>query len=136
MLDLAARPLGEFRGANETGRFRWLAWDDGAPVGYIDCGTLDSWTTWNGEKVTERVDTPSGGLAFVVAPASRQMGYGQKMLNAVFEAPEVAKIELFGFGAGVDPENQSCVACLNAAGFTQQTPEPDFEGIVYFIRMR
>jgi hypothetical protein len=36
MLDLADRPLGEFRGAVETGRFRWLAWVDDVAVGYID----------------------------------------------------------------------------------------------------
>ena len=45
MLDRASRPLGEFRGASETGRYRWLAWDQGAAVGYIDCDTYDRWAT-------------------------------------------------------------------------------------------
>ena len=36
MLDLADRPLGEFRGALETGRYRWLAWTSDRPVGYND----------------------------------------------------------------------------------------------------
>ena len=44
----AGRPLGEFRGAAETGRYRWLAWDRGTAVGYIDCGTYDRWATWEG----------------------------------------------------------------------------------------
>ena len=48
MLDRAERPLGEFRGAAETGRYRWLAWAHGSAVGYIDCGTYDRWTTWEG----------------------------------------------------------------------------------------
>jgi hypothetical protein len=48
MLDLASRPLGEFRGATETGRYRWLAWERDRPVGCIDCGTTDRWTTWEG----------------------------------------------------------------------------------------
>jgi hypothetical protein len=48
MLDRADPPLGEFRGAAETGRYRWLAWDRGTAVGYIDCGTYDRWTTWEG----------------------------------------------------------------------------------------
>jgi hypothetical protein len=48
MLDLADRPLGEFRGAAETRRYRWLAWDQGTAAGYIACGTVDRWTTWEG----------------------------------------------------------------------------------------
>ena len=134
MLDLADQPLGEFRGARETGRFRWLAWAGETPVGYIDCGTFDRWTTWDGEKVTESIDVPSGGLALTVAPACRRKGYGRQMLNAVCEVPEMADIKLFG--AGVDPENVPCVACLKSAGFTQWDPESDFEGMVYFLRSR
>jgi hypothetical protein len=45
MLDLADAPLGIFRGAVETGRYRWLGWEDRRAVGYIDCGTHDRWTT-------------------------------------------------------------------------------------------
>jgi Tetracyclin repressor-like, C-terminal domain len=48
MLGRADRPLGEFCGAAETGRYRWLAWDQGAAVGSIDCGTYDRWATWEG----------------------------------------------------------------------------------------
>ena len=134
MLDLAGRPLGEFRGAKETGRFRWLAWDGETPVGYLDCGTFDRWTTWDKDDITETVDVPSGGLALTVGPACRRVGYGREMLNALFEAPEVAEIQLFG--GGVEPENVPCVACLKAAGFSQQDREPDFEGMVYFVRRR
>jgi ribosomal protein S18 acetylase RimI-like enzyme len=134
MLDLADRPLGEFRGAKETGRLRWLARNDNEPVGYIDCGTFDRWTTWDGEKVTGSVDVASGALTLTVAPARRCMGYGREVLEALFEAPEVAHIELFG--AGVEPENVSCVACLTAAGFTRQEYEPDFEGMLYLVRQR
>jgi hypothetical protein len=36
-LDLQHRPLGEFRGAIETGRYRWLAWERDKAIGYIDC---------------------------------------------------------------------------------------------------
>jgi ribosomal protein S18 acetylase RimI-like enzyme len=134
MLDLADQPLGEFRGASETGRFRWLALVGQTPVGYIDCGTFDRWTSWDGEKVTQSIDEPSAGLALAVAPVSRRMGYGRQMLNALFEAPEVADIKLFG--AGVEPENVPCVSCLRAAGFAIQESEPDFERIVYFLKSR
>jgi hypothetical protein len=64
MLDLAERPLGEFRGATEAGRYRWLAWDDGRAVGYVDCGTYDRWTTWEGgpggRGVTSVIPVPAG----------------------------------------------------------------------------
>jgi hypothetical protein len=43
-LDLQHRPLGEFRGATESGRYRWLAWERDKAIGYIDCGTCDRWT--------------------------------------------------------------------------------------------
>jgi hypothetical protein len=48
ILDLASRPLGKYRGAVETGRYAWLAWDRDTPVGFVDCGTTDRWTTWEG----------------------------------------------------------------------------------------
>ena len=79
---------------------------------------------------------PSGGLALTVSPRCRRVGYGREMLNALFEAPEVADIQLFFLVGGVEPENVPCVACLKAAGFSQQDREPDFEGMVYFVRRR
>ena len=66
MLDLADRPLGEFRGAAETGRYRWLAWDQGTAVGYIDCGTYDRWATWEGGP---------GGRGVIVAPRAGLGGH-------------------------------------------------------------
>ena len=134
MLDLAERPLDEFRGAVETGRFRWLAWREGVPLGYLDCGTYDRWTTWDGDEVVATIDVPSGALAFTVAPAYRRLGYGRQILNALFEAPEVSDIELFG--GGVEPENVSSVACLRAAGFSQMEQDPDYEGMLHFVRRR
>jgi ribosomal protein S18 acetylase RimI-like enzyme len=134
MLDLADRPFDEFRGAMETGRFHWLAWVGDAAVGYIDCGTYDRWTTWDGARVVGAIDVPSGALAFTVPPACRGLGYGRQVLCALFEAPEVADIALFG--GGVEPENVASIACLRAAGFSQENEEPDFEGIVYFVRRR
>ena len=64
------------------------------PVGYIDCGTFDRWTTWDGNQVLEVVDVPSGGLALTVR----------------------------GLPGG--------------GRFTHQDTEPDFEGMVNFVRMR
>lgn len=48
ILDLHKRPLGEYRGAVETGRYSWLAWDGDTAVGYVGCDTYDRCTTWDG----------------------------------------------------------------------------------------
>jgi ribosomal protein S18 acetylase RimI-like enzyme len=134
MLELADRPLREFRGALETGRFRWVGWDGADPVGYIDCGTYDRWTTWDGEQVVEAMAVESGAVAFTVAPACRRLGYGLQLLHALFRAPEMAHVQLLG--GGVEPENVASVACLRSAGFRPDSEEPDFEGIVYYVRRR
>jgi hypothetical protein len=56
------------------------------------------------------------------------------MLEALLEAPEMSEIELFG--AGVDPTNAASIGYLTAAGFIQQYREPDFEGMLYFLKRR
>ena len=78
MLDLADAPLGVFRGAVETGRYRWLGWEKGRPVGYIDCGVQDRWTTWEGgpagRGVLAEVPGPAAGITYTVDPARRPAG--------------------------------------------------------------
>lgn len=138
MLDLADRPLGEFRGAAETGRHRWLAWAEGMAVGYIDCGTYDRWTTWEGgpggRGVTATIGVPSAGIAYVIDPARRRRGYATAMVTAMTAMPELAHVKLFA--AGVEPENTASVGCLRKAGFWPLSPEPDWEGIVYYALFR
>jgi len=138
VLDLAGRPLGEFRGALETGRYCWLAWDRGSPVGYIDCGTTDRWTTWeggpSGRGVISAILVPSGGISYVVDPALRRRGYGTAMITAVTAMPELAHIALFA--AGVEPANAASAGCLLKAGFRPLDPEPDWEGIIYYAWFR
>lgn len=138
MLDLAGRPLSEFRGATETGRHHWLAWANGTAVGYIDCDTYDRWTTWEGgpggRGVTATIPVSSAGIAYVVDPAQRRRGYGTAMVSAVTAMPELAHVELFA--AGVEPENAASVGCLRKAGFRPLNPEPDWEGIVYYALFR
>jgi hypothetical protein len=36
----------------------------------------------------------------------------------------------------VDQDNVASIRCLKAAGFVQENEEPDFEGMVYFLRRR
>lgn len=134
MVAMADLPLVEFRGANETGRYRWLAWSGEEPVGYADCGTFDRWTTWDGQRVRSAIEIPSGAIAFTVAPNRRRRGHGVSVLRALQEAPELSKVELLG--AGVDPENTASIRSLRAAGFVEEFAEPDFEGMLYFLWRR
>jgi len=134
MLDLAERPLSEFRGAVETGRYRWLAWNGGGAVGYCDAGTFDRWTTWDGERVIGTVPVTSASIAFVVAPTQRRRGYGAAILEALKQATELTDVELLA--AGVEPANDASVACLQRAGFDALDPRPDFEGFLYYAWRR
>jgi RimJ/RimL family protein N-acetyltransferase len=137
-LELQDRPLGEFRGERETGRHQWLAWDQDALVGYIDCGTTDRWNTWDGgpegRGVIEAIPVPSAALAYVVNPAFRRRGHGKAMLQGLVARPELAHIELFG--AGIEPENLASVRCLADVGFSPLDPVADWEGIVYYVHRR
>jgi RimJ/RimL family protein N-acetyltransferase len=134
MLDLGDRPLGEFRGAMETGRFRWLAYDGDRAIGYCDAGTFNRWTTWDGRQVIASLPAPCAGIAYVVDPSVRRRGYGVAVLAALVRAPEVVAIELFA--AGVEPNNVASVACLRRAGFVALEPKPDFEGMIYYVMRR
>jgi RimJ/RimL family protein N-acetyltransferase len=135
MLDLMTRPLGEYRGARETGRFRWLAWEHEEAVGYIDCGTYDRWTTWEGEEggqgVIAVIAVPSASITYVVDPALRGRGHCTGMIEELMRQPELAQIRLFG--AGVEPDNLPSVGCLVSAGFEPLGVEPDWQGMLYYV---
>ncbi|MGD0395058.1 MAG: GNAT family N-acetyltransferase [Acidimicrobiales bacterium] len=137
-LELADAPLGEFRGAQETGRHRFLAWDKDVPVGYVDCGTFDRWATWDGgpdgRGVVSVIDAPSGSIAYVTDPALRRRGHGVDMILSLMQVPPLAHVSLFA--AGIEPENTASVLCLLSAGFRPLDPAPDWEGIVYYARSR
>lgn len=137
-LELASRPPGEYRGARETGRYGFIGWCGDEPVGYIDCGTLDRWTTWeggpSGRGVVESIEVPSCAIAYVVDPGRRRRGYGAAMLTALMARPELAQVELFG--AGVEEGNVASMRCLEVVGFLRYRDEPDWEGYVYYVRRR
>ena len=137
-LDLANAPLGEFRGAQETGRYEFLAWDKDVPVGYVDCGTFDRWATWEGgtggRGVVSVIDEPSGSIAYVSDPTLRRRGYGVGMILSLMRVSPLEEVSLFA--AGIEPENTASVQCLLSAGFWPLDPVPDWEGIVYYARRR
>jgi RimJ/RimL family protein N-acetyltransferase len=131
MLDLADRPLGEFRGAAETGRYRWLAWDQGTAVGYIDCGTCDRWTTWEGgpggRGVIEAIPIPAASISYVVDPALRRRGYCAAMVEAVMTRPERAASSCSP-PAWSPPMPARPAACARP-GSTRGTPSPTGRGL-------
>jgi ribosomal protein S18 acetylase RimI-like enzyme len=136
MLDHAERAIAEtFRGAVQTAAHHYLAEVDGRAVGYIDCGTFDRATVYAGEApdgpvITESIELATGSVAFAVDPAVRRRGVGRAMIAALLARPELAFVELFD--AVVEPENVACRRCLERAGFCARSPEPDYEGFLYY----
>jgi RimJ/RimL family protein N-acetyltransferase len=135
MLRLAGRAAGaEFRGATQTGALRYLARIEDVPVGYIDCGTFDRCAVWDGTKVVDALDVPTAALAFAVDPQRRRQGIGAGMINALTRHADLRGVELFE--AGVEPDNLASQRCLQNAGFTRRSEQPDFEGMLYYRAWR
>lgn len=140
MLVHSARAVGTmFRGARQTGAHQYLAVSAGTPAGYVDCGTFDRHTTYAGDGprepvITETIDAATGAIAFVIDPALRGRGLGRAMITALFHQPELLAVELFE--AGVEPDNIPSRRCLQAAGFEVRSPQPDFEGMLYYNAWR
>jgi RimJ/RimL family protein N-acetyltransferase len=140
MLDRADRVKGEeFRGAVQTGAYRYLARREGRPFGYVDCGTFDRCTVYGGEGpdgpiITDTIYVAAGSIAFVVDPALRRRGLGLAIITALTRQPELRSVELFE--AGVEPDNTASRRCLEAAGFRLRSPQRDFEGMLYYRASR
>jgi RimJ/RimL family protein N-acetyltransferase len=126
----------EFRGKNVTGRRMWVSLDErGGPVAFVDGEMYDRYAAWDGSDwdhpvVSDIVEAPSVGLSLVVDPARRGRGYGTATLGAVVKHSDVSHIRLF-FG-GVEQDNVASIACLTRAGFHLRSPEPDFEGMLFY----
>lgn len=95
ILDLLKRPLGEYRGPVETGRYSWLAWDGDTAVGYVGCD-------------------------YVVDPALRRQGYGTSIIAALMASSQITHVSLFV--AGVEPANTGSISCLLKNGFQPLDP--------------
>jgi RimJ/RimL family protein N-acetyltransferase len=140
MLERDRRNIGEtFRGAVQTGAYRYLASTDGQPFGYVDCGTFDRCTVYGDEGppgpiIIETIDVPTGSIAFAVDPSRRRRRLGRAMIAALLRRPELGCVQLFE--AGVEPENVASRRCLEAAGFNPRSERPDFEGMLYYRAWR
>jgi RimJ/RimL family protein N-acetyltransferase len=128
-----------FRGATQTGAYRYLAHAHGHPFGYIDCGTFDRCTVYGGEDadgpiILETLELTTAAIAFVVHPKQRRRGLGRAMIAALLRRPELRHTQLFE--AGVEPENIASRRCLEAAGFRLRSDRPDFEGMLQYRAWR
>jgi len=128
-----------FRGATQTGAYRYIARAGGQPFGYVDCGTFDRCTVYGGEGahgpiILETLEVATGAVAFVVDPELRRRGLGRAMIAALPSRPELRHVELFE--AGVEPQNIASRRCLEAAGFRLRSERPDFEGMLQYQAWR
>jgi len=136
MLAQGDRSVGTtFRGARQTGAYRYLALAAGAPVGYIDCGAFDRCTVYGGEGsdgpiILETIDAVTGSIAFAIDPTRRRQRLATRMIQALTHHPDLSAVELFE--AGVEPESDGSRGALEAAGFRLRTAEPDCEGMLYY----
>jgi RimJ/RimL family protein N-acetyltransferase len=124
-----------FRGARQTGAYRYLGLAAGARVGYIDCGTFDRCIGYGGEGpdgpiILETIEAVTGSIAFVIDPVRRRQGLATSMIQALTRHPDLTAVELFE--AGIDPENHGSRGALEAAGFRLRSPVPDCEGMLYY----
>lgn len=134
---LLSSPINEeFRGMTVTGRRMWLSLaETDEPVAFVDAEMYDRYAAWDGSdwnhpRISDIVEVPSMSLAVVVDPARRGGGLGAATIRAVVEHPDVAHIGLF-FG-GVEVDHISSIRCTEKAGFRLRSPEPDFEGMLYY----
>jgi RimJ/RimL family protein N-acetyltransferase len=140
MLDRAGRVVGEeFRGAVQTGAYRYLARSENRAIGYVDCGTFDRCTVYGGAGpdgpiITDAIGVATGSIAFVIDPDLRRRGLGRAMITAVVQRPELRFVELFE--AGVAPGNTASRRCLEAAGFHVRSHQPDCEEMLYYRARR
>jgi L-amino acid N-acyltransferase YncA len=65
-------------------------------------------------------------------PARRGRGVGRRALHLIAEQLAADGMrEVFG---GTEANNVASIRCLESAGFTRRSQEPDAEGFLYFAR--
>jgi RimJ/RimL family protein N-acetyltransferase len=117
ILRLAASPPAEHRGQRVLDRRAWIVKEDGTPAGVVD---------------VEIYEDRSASLAFVIAPARRGRGVGRRALRTVVEQLEGGGVrQVFG---GAEADNVASIRCMESAGFTRRSDEPDRDGFLYFAR--
>jgi RimJ/RimL family protein N-acetyltransferase len=133
---LDERPGTCFRGATVLRSQGWIARDHaGAAVAHIGGDVYDRWVRYHGEGpdgpiLSDADQRPAMGLAYLVDPDRWRRGYGRAVLQAVFEHPETAEVEIFFLG--IDADNHASRRCAEAAGFRLPDLVPDHEDVLYY----
>ena len=84
--------------------------------------------TW----IVEVYEDRTAGLAFVIGPDRRGSGLGRRALHAIAAQLAADGIrEVFG---GAEANNAASIRCMEGAGFTRRSDEPDAEGFLYLER--
>jgi RimJ/RimL family protein N-acetyltransferase len=97
----------------DPGRFIWMAYEQGAPVGFLDLETFGGHTAW---------------VTLLVNPELRNRGYGTRILRALFSRPEVTSLKRVK--AVAERENIASLRILWSLGFGVEWAERDEEGFV------
>ena len=128
-----------FRGLRVLGSHAWLAWEHEVPVGYLGGDVYDRWARYDGSDpgspVVDRVEAgPAMSSAYVVDPARWRRGLGVAMLRAWVALPELGDVRVFALG--IDDDNLASQRCAEAAGFSADPPDADWEGTIQHLWRR
>lgn len=92
----------------------------GEPVAKIGGDVYDRWGRYDGSRPDQPVMSaaesgPAMGLAYVVDPARWRQGFGQAVVRAAVQHPEVEDVRLFA--ARIDADNEASRRCVASTGF-------------------
>ena len=104
---------------NEPRVYAWMILENGHPVGHLQLDCKQNGT---------------GYFSFLVKPGLRNRGYGKRILRAFLALPQAAKLSCIK--TEVEADNLASIRCLQAAGFFQETLEPDADGFLHFFLQR
>jgi RimJ/RimL family protein N-acetyltransferase len=99
------------------GRWGWITYDDGGPIGFVDLEILDA----------------EAEISYYVCPARRRTGLGRATVDEVIRLATEHGAGLVH--AAVEPGNLPALAVLRAASFLESGPneygETDFELLLH-----
>lgn len=132
----------EYRGATVVGAKAFVLLDScDTPVALVDTECYDRETRFvgHGEDGPVFDDVPGphrplAALSVVVDPDRRRQGFGRAAIQAVVAHPDLAMVDRFV--AAIEPGNAGSQALFRAAGFWLLDPEPDWEGMLTYVRDR
>lgn len=94
----------------------WMVYDGDQPVGVMQVDIKPELIAYFG---------------FETNPALRRRGYGRRMLRALAQILDPARVrQLIG---EVETDNTASIGCMLSAGFALRSPEPDADGFLTYV---